>query len=95
MSAERVYNTSKASSEILVCSLLGGTKLIYVAHKSCARRASRDRREHQESLKTKALTQLKELAYRAVLNCLQKATDNGAWLTAIPHHLNGTELSWG
>ena len=22
------------------------------------------------------------------------ATSNGVWLTAIPHHLNGTELSW-
>ena len=30
----------------------------------------------------------------AGLNCLQKATDNGAWLTDIPHCLNGTELSW-
>ena len=27
-------------------------------------------------------------------NRLQRAIGNGAWLSAVPHHLNGTELSW-
>ena len=36
----------------------------------------------------------KELADEAGLNCLQQEMENGAWITAIPHHLNGTELSW-
>ena len=26
-------------------------------------------------------------------NCLHRATSNGAWLSAVPHHINGTELS--
>ena len=27
-------------------------------------------------------------------NRLHRATRNGAWLSAVPHRLNGTELSW-
>ena len=34
MLAERAYNTSKAASEVLIGSLLGGTDLNYVAHKA-------------------------------------------------------------
>ena len=42
LSVEREYNTSKAPSEVLVGTLLGGTDLNYVAHKGCVRRASAD-----------------------------------------------------
>ena len=34
------------------------------------------------------------MAYGEGLNRLPWATENGVWLTAIPHCLNGTELSW-
>ena len=27
-------------------------------------------------------------------NRIHRATSNGAWLSAVPHHPNGTELSW-
>ena len=27
--------------------------------------------------------------------CLHRSTKNGAWVSAIPHHLNGTDLSRG
>ena len=47
MLEERVYNTSKAASEVLVCSLLGGTDLNYVAHKGCVRRSSADGRKQR------------------------------------------------
>ena len=40
-----------------------------------------------------ALTRSKDLEYGAVLNRLWQATYNGAYLTAIPKQLNGTELS--
>ena len=36
----------------------------------------------------------KELADGSGLNRLRWATDNGVWLTAIPHCLNSTELLW-
>ena len=35
----------------------------------------------------------KKLMDRSELNGLRRATENGAWLTAIPNCLNGTELS--
>ena len=46
--AERAYNTSKASREVLIGSLLGGTDLNYVAHKGCICRASAVRRKQRE-----------------------------------------------
>ena len=45
---EHAYNTSKSFSEFLVGSLLGGTDLNYVAHKSCVLRASADGRNQLE-----------------------------------------------
>ena len=39
-SAESAYNTSKAASRELVDSLLGGSVLNYVGHRSCVRTAS-------------------------------------------------------
>ena len=40
------------------------------------------------------LSRKKEMADGAVVNRLWRATDNGAWITVIPHCLNGMELSW-
>ena len=94
LSAEHAYNTSKAASHVLVGSLLGGTNLTYVAHKGCVRRESVDGLKHQEFSEMLALTRPKELADRSGLNHLQWEVDNGAWITAIPHCLNGTEFSW-
>ena len=79
---------------VLVGSLLGGTDLNYIAHKGCICRASADRRNQQEVEEKAVFLIQKELADEAGLNCLQQEMENGAWLTAIPHHLNGTELSW-
>ena len=40
LSAECVYNTSKAASRELVDSLLGGSVFNYVGHRACVRKAS-------------------------------------------------------
>ena len=40
-----------------------------------------------------ALMRRKEQAEEAGLNLLHRETENVAWLTAITHRLNGTELS--
>ena len=45
LSVENAYNTSKAASEVLIGSLIGGTDLNYVAHKDCVRRSSADRQK--------------------------------------------------
>ena len=39
------------------------------------------------------MTRRKELADGAGLNRLRQATENGAWLTDITHHLNRCEIS--
>ena len=93
LSAECVYNNSKSAIEVLVGSLLGGTKLNYVAHKGCLLRASSDGCKQWEIMEKAVLTRRKELVDRTGLNCLRRATENGAWLTAMPHHLNSTEFS--
>ena len=36
----------------------------------------------------------KDLVDGAVLNRLQRAIENGAWLTAIHHRLKGAKFSW-
>ena len=90
---ERTYNTYKASREVLVGSLLGGTDLNYVAHKFFVRRPSADGLKQREFLEMTAMTRRKDLADGVGLNRLRRATYNGARRTAIPHCLNGTELS--
>ena len=93
MLEERVYNTSKSSSDILVVSLLIGTDLNYVAHKGCIFRASADGQKQRDFLEKLVMTRRKDLEDRAGLNRIRRAMDNGDWLTSIRHHLNGTELS--
>ena len=39
------------------------------------------------------MTRRKDLGDGAILNCLRRATENGEWIKAIPHCLNGTEFS--
>ena len=64
MSAERVYNTSKSASEILLVSLLGSTDFNYVSHKGCTCRASADGRKHWEFSEKAVLTRRKDLTDR-------------------------------
>ena len=40
------------------------------------------------------LARQKELAGGQERNRLHRATMNGAWLSIVPHRLNGTEFSW-
>ena len=40
------------------------------------------------------LARQKELEGGQERNYLHMVTRNGAWLSAVPHRLNGTELSW-
>ena len=90
---EREHNTSKASSKVMVGSLLGGIDLKYVAHQGCVCKTSADGRKKWKFLEKAVPTRRKEQADRAGMNCIWKVTDNGAWIMAIHHCLNGTELS--
>ena len=63
LSVESAYNTSKADNGELVYSLLGGTDLNYVGHRSCVHRASlaaRGGRNHVEMLEMARQKDLEE-----------------------------------
>ena len=90
---EHAYDTSKAASEVLVRSLLGGNDLNYVEHKACVHKSIADGWKKREYSEIEALTRKKELINRAVLNRFRPATENRAWIIDIPHRLNGKEFS--
>ena len=84
LSAETAYNTSKAASREQVDSLLGGYALNYVGHRACVRKASLAARRAKMHVYLGELARGKELAGGQEKNCLQRATRNGAWLSAVP-----------
>ena len=92
-SAECAYNTSKAASRELVDSLLGGSVLNYVGHRACVRKAIQTARLSKRIVDLSELFKRKEQAGGEEKNRLHSPTRNGAWLSAVPHRLNNTELS--
>ena len=90
MSAESVYNTSKAASGELVDSLLGGSALNYICHRACVRKASLASRRAKIHVKLGELARQKNLAGGQDRNHVHRATRNRVWLSAVPHRLNGT-----
>ena len=74
----------KSASEVLVCSLIEGTELNYLVHKSCVYISSADAHKQREYSEIKILTRRKDLTDGAGSNLLHKAMENGAWLMAIP-----------
>ena len=93
-SVECAYNTSKAASRKLVDSLLGGYILNYVGRRACVRKARQSERLSKRIAEMSELFERKEQVGRQEKNRLHRAMRNGAWLSAVPHCLNGTELSW-
>ena len=74
--------------------LLGGTDLNHIVNKGCLRTASADRWKQWELAEKVVILRRKDLADGSVQNRLQKATENGAWITEITHRINSTEFSW-
>ena len=93
LSAESAYNISKADSGELVDSLLRDTTLNYVGHRECVRKASLPARREKMHVELGEISRQKELAGVQERNGLCRATMNGACLSAVPHGINGTELS--
>ena len=94
LSADSAYNNFKAASGGLVDTILGGSILNYVRHRSCVRKASLTSRRAKIHVKLGDLERRKELTGGQDRNCLHMSTSNGLWLSDIPHRLNGTKLSW-
>ena len=78
----------------LLDSLLGGTTLNYVYHRICIRREIAGARKERKHVELAELDRQKELAGGQERNHLHGAKNNGAWLSAVTHRINGTELSW-
>ena len=60
---------------------------------ACIHGASAGEREEREQLDMVEMAISKYLIGCQERQRLHGETRNGAWLSAIPHHLNGTELS--
>ena len=78
----------------LVDSLLRGTALNYVGHRAYVRRLSGGARKERKHVEMSELYRRKELTGGQERNSLHRATRNGSWLSAVPHHLNSMNLSW-
>ena len=94
LSAESAYNTSKAASGGLVDYLLGGYTVNYVGHRACVRKASSLARRERKHVELSELDRQKYLAGVQERKRLHRETRNGAWLSAVPHRLNGKKVSW-
>ena len=92
-SSESAYNTSKADRRELVHSLLGGSVLNYLGHRACVRKSSQSARRTKMSVELAEIFERQDLAGGRDKKRVHRATRNRAWLSAVPHSLNGTELS--
>ena len=79
----------------LVDYLLGGSVINYVGHRTCVRKASQSDRPSKRIAELSDLFEQQEQDGQQEKNRLHRATRNGAWLSAVPHRLDGTELSRG
>ena len=93
MSAESAYNTFKAAFGELVDSLLGDNALNYGGYRACVHKKILAARRAKMHVKLADLARRKGLTSSQERNRLHRATRNGACLSAVPHRLNGTELS--
>ena len=93
LSADSSYNIYKAASGELVDSLLRGSSLNYVGHRAFLRKESFAARRAKMHIKLGELSRRKDIAGGQERNRINRETRNGAWLSAVTHRLNGTELS--
>ena len=73
--------------------IFGDTAMNYVGHRACARRASVGARKERKQVEMAELAKQKELAVGQERKHFHRATRNGEWLSAVPHHRNGTKFS--
>ena len=79
------YNTSKEDSGELVDSLLGGTFLNYVGHRTCVRKSILAERFAKMHIELGELSRQNERAGDQERDRLHRATRNSAWISAVPH----------
>ena len=71
----------------------GGYVLNYLGHRACVRKSSQLVRLSKPIAEMSDPFKRQDQAGQQEKNRLHKATRNWAWLSAVPHCLNGTDLS--
>ena len=91
--ADQCYQASKECTADLTASLQAGRPVDATGFAADAGRRRKGLRKAQAHVEKSTFEALKSAAGVADARRLQRATETGAWLTAMPNTLNGTDLS--
>ena len=91
--AERHYLSSSSMTEPVSSSLRAGAPLDAMGYGNEAKKIQRESKTHREMELEAALEPLTAAAPPSAARRMKRSTTTGAWLTAMPDVLNGTELS--
>ena len=92
ISAARVHKTSVYTFRDTVVYLFKGTDMNFVDHSAYTREASTGAQNKRDHAGMTALAREKYKVGGQYQSCLERVTRNRAWLTTVPHRLNGTEF---
>ena len=92
--AERLYQTSKEATDLLVQSLLSNSLLDNEAHAGCVRAAGNAARKERVADGAAVVESVGQQKGPKVRKRLERMKETGAWLAAIPDRLSGTVLSY-
>ena len=90
---EQCYSSSKDSTALLQESLLAGSDFCIASYTADASRSRRQAKAARQRAQDETITSLLAAAGPAATRRMQRSRATGAWLTAMPDTLNGTELS--
>eukprot|EP00804_Cyclotella_cryptica_P022493 CCRYP_020698-RB/>CCRYP_020698-RB protein AED:0.28 eAED:0.28 QI:0/-1/0/1/-1/1/1/0/237 len=91
--AERLHQTSTEATSLLVESLVSNSQLDNEAHLGCVRGAGNAGRKARIEDGKAVVEDISQRRGPKVRKRLERMMETGAWLTAIPDRMSGTELS--
>eukprot|EP00804_Cyclotella_cryptica_P015633 CCRYP_003626-RA/>CCRYP_003626-RA protein AED:0.41 eAED:0.41 QI:0/0/0/0.66/0.5/0.33/3/0/308 len=91
--AERLHQTSTEATSLLVESLVPNSQLDNEAHLGCVRGAGNAGRKARIEDGKAVVEDISQRRGPKVRKRLERMMETGAWLTAIPDRMSGTELS--
>ena len=92
--AARLYQTSTEATALLVNSLTSNSHLDNEAHAGCVRGAGTAARKERIADGKEVVEDISQRRGPKVRKRLERMMETGAWLTAIPDRMSGTELSF-
>ncbi|KAL7461468.1 hypothetical protein ACHAXS_001898, partial [Conticribra weissflogii] len=90
--ADRLFEASKEATAHLAANLAVNAEFAVETHRAHVRQASARMRKERTEAEESFLSELSSRD-RGLRNHLDAAKESGAWLTALPRRLNGTQLS--